>query len=69
MAMRASLSTEAGVAPYNIIGGQVVRDLAKRRPIDLATLSTVEGMSEKKVSDYGSQIVKVRGPEGTEIRL
>jgi len=49
MEMRASISANASVAPYNIIGGQVVKELAKRRPIDLATLSTVEGMSEKKV--------------------
>lgn len=39
----------------------MLKHLAKRRPIDLATISTVDGMSEKKVADYGADIIKVRG--------
>lgn len=39
--------------------GQVLKELAKRRPIHLAILPTVEGMSGKKVSDYGADIIQV----------
>ena len=43
-----------------MLGGQVLKELAKRRPVDLPTLATVDGMSEKKVLDYGADIIEVR---------
>ena len=55
------MSARHGLAAYNVVGAPVLKELARRRPVDLATLSTVEGMSEKKVSDYGEEIIKVRG--------
>ncbi|CAM9733368.1 unnamed protein product, partial [Laminaria digitata] len=57
--LRSDIATHLGIPPYNVLGGQVLKELAKRRPIDLPTLATVDGMSEKKVSDYGADIIKV----------
>lgn len=45
--------------PYNVLGGQEVLQLAKRRPVDLATLSTVDGMSDTKLANYGAEILQV----------
>lgn len=38
----------------------MLKALCKRRPVDLATLKLVDGMSDKKVADYGADIIKVR---------
>lgn len=62
MEMRKSISDRDGTFAYNVLGGQVVKALCKRRPVDLGTLKSVDGMSDKKVADYGADIIKV----GTE---
>lgn len=45
--------------PYNVLGGQEVLELSKRRPVDLATLSTVDGISDIKLANYGAAIIQV----------
>lgn len=57
--MRGRIADLANLPPYNVLGGQVLKALCKRRPVDLATLSTVDGMAHKKVADYGAEIIKV----------
>lgn len=57
--MRSDIATSQGIPPYNVLGGQVLKQLAKRRPLNIATLSTVDGMSQKKVADYGNEIIQV----------
>lgn len=37
-----------------------MKQLAKRRPLKLEALGTVDGMSQKKKSDYGDEIIKAR---------
>lgn len=57
--MRGSIADRLNQPPYNVLGGQVLKALCKRRPVDLATLSTVDGMAHKKVADHGADIIKV----------
>lgn len=57
--MRGRIADRTNLPPYNVLGGQVLKALCKRRPVDLATLSTVDGMAHKKVADYGAEIIKV----------
>lgn len=58
--LRSEIAGRLELPPYNVLGAQVLRQLAVRRPVDLATLPTVDGMSEKKVADYGAEIIAVR---------
>lgn len=60
MDLRKSLADREDVMPFHVLGGQVVKELCKRRPVDLATLKSVDGMSDKKVADYGADILEVR---------
>eukprot|EP00903_Cladosiphon_okamuranus_P019699 g18102.t1 len=59
MNLRKSLADREEVMPFHVLGGPVVRELCKRRPVDLATLKSVDGMSDKKVADYGAHILQV----------
>lgn len=60
MDMRQSIGDAVGLAPFHILMGPVVKELCRRRPVDLATLKSVDGMSDTKVADFGAEIIKVR---------
>lgn len=60
--LREDIAAQYELPPYNVLGAQVLRQLAVRRPVNLTNLHTVDGMSEKKVADYGAKIISVRRP-------
>lgn len=60
MEMRQAITDRGGVAVHNVLGGNTVMALCRRRPVDLATLKLVDGMSDTRVADYGADIIKVR---------
>lgn len=57
---KAIAELDVELAPYKVLGAQVVKELCKRRPVDLATLKSVDGMSDAKVASYGADVIKVR---------
>ncbi|CAM9820322.1 unnamed protein product, partial [Ectocarpus sp. 4 AP-2014] len=57
---RKEIADRTGEMPYNVMGGAVVRELSKRRPVDLSTLTSVGGMGETKINKYGAEIIEVR---------
>lgn len=59
------MAKKQGIPPYNVLGGAVLKQLAKRRPLKLEALGTVDGMSQKKISDYGDEIIKARDGNST----
>ena len=61
-ALRSEIAKKQEIPPYNVLGAVVLKQLAKRRPVDLGVLETVDGMSHKKVVDYGADIIKARQP-------
>lgn len=58
--MRESIGHDTGVAAFRVLGAPVVKELCRRRPVDLATLKSVDGMSDIKVAVFGAEIIKVR---------
>ncbi|CAM9478460.1 unnamed protein product [Ascophyllum nodosum] len=68
-ALRSEIAKKQEIPPYNVLGAVVLKQLAKRRPVDLGVLETVDGMSHKKVVDYGADIIKVLTAACEEFRL
>ncbi|CAM9127382.1 unnamed protein product [Discosporangium mesarthrocarpum] len=57
--LRSEIAVRHGIPPYNVLGAPVLRELAVQRPTDLGMLGKMEGMSEKKVQDYGTEVIEV----------
>ncbi|CAB1105367.1 unnamed protein product [Ectocarpus sp. CCAP 1310/34] len=67
--LRKKIADRTGEMPYNVMGGAVVRELSKRRPVDLATLTSVGGMGETKINKYGAEIIEVLKAACADLKL
>eukprot|EP00752_Nemacystus_decipiens_P004929 g4486.t1 len=67
--MRESIGDATGTAHFRVLGAPVIKELCRRRPVDLATLKSVDGMSDMKVADYGAEIIKVVTKACEELKL
>jgi ATP-dependent DNA helicase RecQ len=56
-ALRRSLAEARGVPPYVIFGDAALRDMARRRPTNIAAFEQVRGVGAKKLEDYGERFV------------
>lgn len=56
-AVRRELAAERGVPAYVIFGDASLRDMARRRPSNLAALRTISGVGDKKLADFGDAFV------------
>lgn len=52
-ALRHELATARQVPPYVIFSDAALNDMARRRPVDLATFNMVKGVGETKLKDFG----------------
>jgi len=51
--LRHELATARKVPPYVIFSDAALNDMARRRPVDLATFNIVKGVGETKLKDFG----------------
>ncbi|CAO5170639.1 ATP-dependent DNA helicase RecQ [Frankia sp. AiPs1] len=58
-AWRAASAKEQGVPAYVIFHDATLREIASRRPGDLAALAEISGVGENKLAKYGQQILDV----------
>ena len=63
-AWRYRIAGEMGVAPYVIIGDQVLDEIARRRPADRASLARVPGMGPRTLAKFGNQLLLLVNPSG-----
>jgi ATP-dependent DNA helicase RecQ len=56
-AWRRQKATERGVPPFIIFGDATLRDLARVRPTTADRLLAVHGIGEKKLADYGAELL------------
>jgi ATP-dependent DNA helicase RecQ len=62
-AWRKGIATERGVPPYVICHDSTLQAIAHEKPTTLAGLSRIAGLGERKLAQYGEQILAViRGP-------
>ncbi|MCB9854136.1 MAG: DNA helicase RecQ [Phycisphaerales bacterium] len=57
--LRNSLASERDVPAYVIFGDATLRDLARKRPIDVSHLQSVHGIGATKAAEFGDVLVKV----------
>ena len=58
-ALRRDLAKEAGVPPYVIFHDATLREIAARRPADVAALGEVGGVGARKLAAYGEAFLRV----------
>ena len=58
-ALRRDLAKEAGVPPYVIFHDATLREIAAKRPCDLAALGEVGGVGTRKLAAYGEAFLRV----------
>ena len=56
---RKNLATERGVPAYVIFHDSTLQAIAQEKPTDMAGLSRIAGLGERKLSQYGEQILAV----------
>ncbi|MCK9921793.1 DNA helicase RecQ [Frankia sp. AgPm24] len=57
-AWRAASAKEQSVPAYVIFHDATLREIANRRPVDLAALAGISGVGENKLAKYGQQILE-----------
>ncbi|WP_391530141.1 HRDC domain-containing protein, partial [Candidatus Frankia nodulisporulans] len=57
-AWRAASAKEQSVPAYVIFHDATLREIANRRPVDLAALAGISGVGENKLAKYGRQILE-----------
>ena len=60
-AWRAGLAREQGVPAYVILHDKTLRELAARRPADVADLLDIPGIGQAKVERYGEALLRLLG--------
>lgn len=56
---RLELAREKGLPPYTIFHDATLKAIAELRPSSHATLGTVSGVGQKKLADYGDDVLKI----------
>jgi ATP-dependent DNA helicase RecQ len=56
-ALRKRLADENGLPPYVIFHDSTLREMARRRPLDLDQFATLPGVGQAKLARYGGQFV------------
>lgn len=51
--LRRKLADDSGVPAYVVFNDNTLREMAKRKPIDIVTFLQVPGVGQKKAADYG----------------
>ncbi|CAM9540649.1 unnamed protein product, partial [Phaeothamnion confervicola] len=59
--LRAEIAGRLGDRAYNVVPGQALLELAARCPADLDALRSVGGLGDKRIADYGREIVAAIG--------
>ena len=59
--LRRMLASARGVPPYVVFEDTVLRELSRRRPTTLVTIRSVKGMGDKRVAQWGQQLVDAIG--------
>ncbi|WP_436975930.1 DNA helicase RecQ [Nocardia salmonicida] len=62
-AWRAATAKEQGVPAYVVFHDATLREIAARKPADLAALGTVAGVGENKLARYGEGVLTTLGEE------
>lgn len=57
--LRRQVAAEHKVAPFIVFSDATLRDLARRRPTDLASFRQTHGIGEKKTADFGTLFTQV----------
>ncbi len=57
-ALRREIAAERGVAAFVILHDSTLRELARIRPATLEALRTIRGIGEKKLCDFGAQLIE-----------
>ncbi|MEO8217713.1 MAG: DNA helicase RecQ [Acidobacteriota bacterium] len=57
--MRRTLAKERGVPPFVILGDRTLREIARLQPRSLTMLREVYGIGERKLTDFGSMILRI----------
>ncbi|HPF41817.1 MAG TPA: DNA helicase RecQ [Phycisphaerae bacterium] len=57
--LRNSMAAERDVPAYVVFGDATLRDLARKRPIDVGLLQSVHGIGATKAAEFGEALVKV----------
>jgi ATP-dependent DNA helicase RecQ len=61
---RKNIATERGVPAYVIFHDSTLQAIAQEKPMNMAELSRIAGLGERKLTQYGDQILEViRGPQ------
>lgn len=57
--LRGQLARQTGVNPREILTNDMVKEIARRRPTDKEELGAVKGMTARKLTNFGQQILSV----------
>jgi len=58
-AWRREVATQRGVPPYVILHDRTLRALSASRPTQLDALGQIHGMGEKRIADFGADLIQV----------
>ena len=59
--LRLRIARARGVPPYVVFHDTTLREMARQRPQTLDALHTIYGLGERKIADYGQQVLDVIG--------
>ncbi|MCB5261805.1 MAG: DNA helicase RecQ [Candidatus Cloacimonetes bacterium] len=57
--LRRTLADERGFPPYIVFSDRSLREMARAYPCDLQSFSTIPGVGDHKLSEYGAAFIKV----------
>jgi ATP-dependent DNA helicase RecQ len=58
---RRDKAAERGQAPFILFSDATLRDLARHRPTTLDDLRSIRGIGDKKLADYGTDLIRILG--------
>jgi ATP-dependent DNA helicase RecQ len=58
---RRNKAAERGQAPFILFSDATLRDLARHRPTTLDDLRSIRGIGDKKLADYGTDLLRLLG--------
>jgi len=56
-ALRKRISSDAGLPPYVVFHDNTLKEMSKKLPLDLHTLSTLQGVGKAKLDKYGELFI------------
>ena len=59
-------ATREGKPPYVLLTNRMLADVARARPATIAALQMIAGVGERKIADYGAELIEVVRLAATE---